>query len=93
MKISPIDTLIVKCIATVLEEKPTLVRSSDTMYDSQFLHLLGLYGIPTSRTLIGLTMNYLEEIGVIARVEKKSNYAFVTIHYVLTDLGKNLPKL
>lgn len=88
MKISPIDRIVLQCIKTVLQEKSTLVRSSETMYDSQFMHLLGLKGIPLTRTLIGDTMNYLEEVGLIKRVEKADNYAFKAIHYILTEEGE-----
>lgn len=89
MKVSPIDKIILNCIATVLKEKSTLVRMTDTMYDYQFMHLLGLRGIPMTRTLIGDTMNYLEECGLIERVEKSDNYSSKVIHYVLTEEGEH----
>ena len=90
MKISPIDKMILKCIATVLEEKATLVRMSETMYDYQFMHLLGLKGIPMTRTIIGETMNYLEECGLIKRVEKSDKYIGTSVvHYVMTTEGYN----
>lgn len=89
MKISPIDRIILNIIATVLKEKSTLVRMTETMYDYQFMHLLGLRGIPMTRTLIGDTMNYLEELGLIARVNKVDNYVGMPVHYILTEEGYN----
>lgn len=91
MKISPIDKIILRCIETVLLSKSSLVRVTPTMYDPQFMHLLGLKGIPLTRTLISETMNYLEDAGLIARVDIPSKYVgSEVVHYILTPKGSEL---
>jgi len=90
MKLSPLHMILLKCIASILEEKNTLVKICDHLYDAQFLGVLGYAGFPTNTTILNGEMNYLEELGLIEQVEKKDNYIGHSVHYVITEEGYRL---
>jgi hypothetical protein len=85
--ISPLSKIFLQCIAKVLEEKNTLVRISEHLYDAQFLNVLGFAGFPTNTRIINDEMDYLENLELIAKVDKTDNYIGKSIHYILTKEG------
>jgi hypothetical protein len=87
MKLSPLHLILLKCIASVLREKSTLVRICDHLYDSQFLGVLGYAGFPTNTTILNGEMNFLEELGLIAQIDKENKYMGKSIHYIITKEG------
>ena len=87
MNISPIDKILLKCIAKVLEEKQTLVKIGSMMYDRQFMVVVSFSGFPTHITTLSNEIDYLESIGLIEQVKRDDNYMGKSIHYVITQLG------
>ena len=87
MNISPIDRILLKCIAKVLEEKQTLVKIGSMMYDRQFMVVVSFSGFPTHITTLSNEIDYLESIGLIEQVKKDDNYMGKSVHYVITQLG------
>ena len=90
MNISPIDKILLRCIAKVLEEKQTLVKIGIMMYDQQFMSIVSFSGFPTHITTLSNEIDYLESIGLIQRIVKDDKYMGNSVHYVLTELGYSL---
>ena len=87
MNISPIDKILLKCIARILEEKQTLVKVGNMMYDQQFMAIVSFSGFPTHIVTLSNEIDYLESIGLIERVKKDDAYMGKSIHYNITALG------
>lgn len=90
MNISPIDKILLRCIAKILEEKQTLVKVGSMMYDQQFMSIVSFSGFPTHITTLSNEIDYLESIRLIQRVVKDDKYMGKSVHYVLTELGYSL---
>lgn len=86
MNISPLDKILLECIAHILEEKSTLVRIG-LMFDNQFMKILSYSGFPMNATTVLNEINYLEEQEYIVRVEKSTTYVGKSVHYLITAKG------
>lgn len=86
-KISPLDKMLLQCIAKILEEKTTLVKVYNHLFDAQFLRILSFTGFPTHGSTVSNEIDYLEELGVLKRVEMADKYMGKSVHYQLTAEG------